>query len=85
MRCRYNENDEIYRRNPMKKNYPLHPQTEATPLYTTVQTIEYETIKRKLDTAQKECIRIAELYKKDRKKFEAEMDRLAAMIDNAKA
>lgn len=69
----------------MPKNYPLHPQTEATPLYTTVPTIEYETMKRKLDTAQKECIRIAELYKKDRKKFEAEMDRLAAMIDNAKA
>ena len=42
-------------------------------------------MKRKLDTAQKECIRIAELYKKDRKKFEADMDRLAAMIDNAKA
>lgn len=63
-------------------HYPLHPnQTHASPLYATVPLEEYERLKRKLDETQRETIRIAELYRRDRAAFNKEIDRLMNLID----
>lgn len=43
---------------------------------------EYEKIKNKLDVAQKECIRIADLYRRDRDAFNHEIDRIMARLDS---
>ena len=49
---------------------------ETSPLYATVPKAEYDAIRRKLDICQKECIRIAELYKRDKKLFEIEIQQI---------
>jgi hypothetical protein len=42
---------------------------------------EYERIKSKLDITQKECIRIADLYRNNRDAFYVEIDKIMAKID----
>lgn len=42
---------------------------------------EYERIKCKLDITQKECIRIADLYRDNRDAFYVEIDKIMAKID----
>ena len=42
---------------------------------------EYQALQKKLDICQKECIRIAELYKRDRKRFEAKIERMIKRIE----
>lgn len=54
----------------------------ALPLYATVLQKDYNRLKERLDVCQKECIRIAELYKRDKAAFLAEIDRLVSRIDN---
>lgn len=44
---------------------------------------EYDSVKRKLDICQKECIRIAELYKRDKKLFENEIQRIIERINES--
>ena len=56
--------------------------TDARPLFKTVPYDEYEKIKNKLDVAQKECIRIADLYRRDRDAFNHEIDRIMARLDS---
>ncbi len=53
----------------------------ALPLYATVLQKDYNRLKERLDVCQKECIRIAELYKRDREEFILEIDRLVSRID----
>lgn len=60
------------------KQVPNH----ALPLYATVLQKDYNRLKERLDVCQKECIRIAELYKRDKTAFLAEIDRLVSRIDN---
>lgn len=54
----------------------------ALPLYATVLQKDYNRLKERLDVCQKECIRIAELYKRDKAAFLEEIDRLVSRIDN---
>lgn len=56
--------------------------TDARPLFQMVPYDEYEKIKNKLDAAQKECIRIADLYRRDRDAFNREIDRIMARLDS---
>ena len=53
----------------------------ALPLYATVLQKDYNRLKERLDVCQKECIRIAELYKRDKEEFILEIDRLVSRID----
>lgn len=49
----------------MRTKYPCEmPKSNAVPLYHQVSAPEMEKIKAKLDTAQKECIRIARIAEK---------------------
>lgn len=65
------------------KNYPCLPgQTHPRPLNVEIPMADFEATKRKLDAAQKECIRIADLYRHDKARLEHELDRLVAMLDH---
>ena len=55
--------------------------TDARPLFQMVPYDEYERIKSKLDITQKECIRIADLYRYNRNAFFVEIDKIMAKID----
>jgi hypothetical protein len=46
------------------KELTLTRHKNTSPLYATVPKTEYDALKKKLDICQKECIRIAELYKR---------------------
>ena len=59
----------------------LLPNHKAAPLYATIPMAEYQALQKKLDICQKECIRIAELYKRDRKRFEAKIERMIKRIE----
>lgn len=63
------------------KELTLARHKNTSPLYATVPKTEYDSLKKKLDICQKECIRIAELYKRDRKLFEAKMERMVKRIE----
>jgi len=54
----------------------------ALPLYATVLQEDYDRLKAKLDICQKECIRIAELYKTDRILFDKEIETIMSRIDS---
>lgn len=56
--------------------------THALPLYATVLQEDYDRLKAKLDICQKECIRIAELYKTDRILFDKEIETIMSRIDS---
>lgn len=67
-------------------HYPTKPRTQqvtnARPLFQTVPYEEYERILAKLDIAQKECMRIADLYRRDRDAFNREIDKIMSKIDS---
>ena len=65
---------------PIDKHHLL-PNHKAAPLYATIPMAEYQALQKKLDICQKECIRIAELYKRDRKRFEAKIERMIKRIE----
>lgn len=66
-----------------QKRYPLHPGQEyPRPFYSCVPMEDYEALKKKLDAAQKECIRIVELYRNDHEQFEHEIDRILNKFEN---
>lgn len=44
---------------------------------------EYQALQKKLDICQKECIRIAELYKRDKKLFENEIQQIIERINES--
>jgi hypothetical protein len=67
--------------NQQLKNLTSTRHKYTSPLYATVPKAEYDALKKKLDICQKECIRIAELYKRDRKLFEAKMERMVKRIE----
>ena len=56
--------------------------TDARPLFQMVPYDEFEQIKNKLNVAQKECIRIADLYRNHRDAFFLEIDKIMAKIDS---
>lgn len=65
------------------KESTLDSRKETSPLYATVPKAEYDAIRRKLDICQKECIRIAELYKRDKKLFENEIQQIIERINES--
>lgn len=67
-----------------ERNYQPVSQVPAhtLPLYATVLQEDYNILKDKLDVCQKECIRIAELYKTDRALFDKEIEKIMAWIDS---
>ena len=44
---------------------------------------EYQALQKKLDICQKECIRIAELYQRDKKLFENEIQQIIERINES--
>ena len=56
--------------------------TPTTPLYATVLQQDYNRLKDKLDVCQKECIRIAELYRTNRNQCNLEIEKIIARIDS---
>ena len=56
--------------------------TPTTPLYATVLQKDYNRLKDKLDACQKECIRIAELYRTNRNQCNLEIEKIIARIDS---
>ena len=54
---------------------------DAQPLFHTIPYEDYERLKAKLDATQKECIRIAELYRKDKDLCHKEIEKIMARID----
>ena len=68
-----------------QSKYPLHPpHAHAAPLYATVPLAEYRALQKKLDICQKECIRIAELYKRDKQLFNTKVKRIIRHINELK-
>lgn len=67
---------------PIDKHHLL-PNHKATPLYATIPMAEYQALQKKLDICQKECIRIAELYKRDKKLFENEIQKIIERINES--
>lgn len=67
---------------PIDKHHLL-PNHKATPLYATIPMAEYQALQKKLDICQKECIRIAELYKRDKKLFENEIQQIIERINES--
>lgn len=63
------------------KEWTLDSHKEISPLYATVPKSEYDAIRRKLDICQKECIRIAELYKRDKQRFCTKIERIIKHIE----
>ena len=68
---------------PIDKHHLL-PNCNTAPLYATVLMAEYQALQKKLDICQKECIRIAELYKHDKQLFNRKMKRIVNHIKNYK-
>lgn len=62
----------------------LLPNHKPAPLYATVTMAEYQALKKKLDICQKECIRIAELYKHDKQLFNSKIQRIIRHIEEFK-
>lgn len=56
--------------------------TPTTPLYATVLQKDYNRLKDKLDACQKECIRIAELYRTNRNQCNLEIEKIIDRIDS---
>ena len=56
--------------------------TPTTPLYATILQQDYNRLKDKLDVCQKECIRIAELYRTNRDQCNSEIEKIIARIDS---
>lgn len=68
-----------------QNKYPLHAhQSNAAPLYATVPMAEYQALQKKLDICQKECIRIAELYQRDKQLFHNKIKRIIRHINEFK-
>ena len=68
----------------MIEPHHLNP-NHAQPLFTTVPRDHYDAVCRKLDTCQKECIRIAALYEAEKAKtakLERELDNILTKLDN---
>lgn len=65
------------------KELTLARHKNTSPLYATVPKAEYDALKKKLDICQKECIRIAELYKRDKKLFENEIQQIIEQINES--
>lgn len=63
------------------KELTLARHKNTSPLYATVPKAEYDALKKKLDICQKECIRIAELYKRDKQRFCAKIERIIKHIE----
>ena len=61
----------------------LNP-NHATPLYATVPMAEFQALQKKLDICQKECVRIAELYQRDKKLFHNKIKRIIRHINEFK-
>lgn len=68
---------------PIDKQHLL-PNHHPAPLYATVPKSEYDVLKRKLDICQKECIRIAELYQRDKQLFNNKIQRIIRLIRELK-
>lgn len=66
------------------KELTLARHKNTSPLYATVPKAEYDALKKKLDICQKECIRIVELYKRDRKLFNNKIQRIIRHIEDFK-
>ena len=64
---------------PIDKQHLL-PNHHPAPLYATVSMAEYQALQKKLDICQKECIRIAELYQRDKKFFNTKIKRIIRHI-----
>ena len=56
---------------------------QPAPLYATVTMAEYQTLQKKLDICQKECIRIAELYQRDKQLFNKKIQRIIRHIEES--
>lgn len=63
------------------KELNLARHKNTSPLYATVPKAEYDALKKKLDICQKECIRIAELYKRDKQRFCTKIERIIKHIE----
>ena len=63
------------------KELTLTRHKNTSPLYATVPKAEYDALKKKLDICQKECIRIAELYKQDKQRFCTKIERIIKHIE----
>ncbi len=64
---------------------PHHLNPNVQPLYTAVPRDHFDAVCRKLDSVEKECLRIASLYEAERAKsakLERELDRILARLDN---
>ena len=68
---------------PIDKHHLL-PNHKATPLYATIPMAEYQALQKKLDICQKECIRIAELYQRDKQLFNTKIQRIIRHIEDFK-
>jgi hypothetical protein len=68
---------------PIDKHHLL-PNHHPAPLYATVPMAEYQALQKKLDICQKECIRIAELYQRDKQLFNTKIQRIIRHINEAK-
>ena len=66
------------------KELTLGRHKNTSPLYATVPKAEYDALKKKLDICQKECIRIAELYKRDKQRFGTKIERIIKHIEDFK-
>lgn len=66
------------------KELTLARHKNTSPLYATVPKAEYDALKKKLDICQKECIRIAELYKRDKQLFNNKIQRIIRHIKEFK-
>ena len=63
------------------KELTLVRHKNTSPLYATVPKAEYDALKKKLDICQKECIRIAELYKRNKQRFCTKIERIIKHIE----
>ena len=68
---------------PIDKQHLL-PNHNPAPLYATVPKAEYQALQKKLDICQKECIRIAELYQRDKQLFITKIQRTIRHIRELK-
>lgn len=68
---------------PIDKHHLL-PNCKPAPLYATVPMAEYQALQKKLDICQKECIRIAELYQRDKQLFNNKIQRIIRHINDFK-
>ena len=66
------------------KELTLSRHKNTSPLYATVPKAEYDALKKKLDICQKECIRIAELYQRDKQLFNSKIQHIIRHIKEFK-